>query len=236
MTTTRNTILAMLAMVLAATSFSSAQTLFRGIPLDQGDNISASDGLLGRTSDFYIDVLDNFSTDGPLSGREADTHQIGFVPPAADAPFGVLQGSNAAAHGRWTADSDYFIANGRVVRQTGIGQAIAHTPWRTFSGLGDDYKLEATATVAAGESVSIGYFGAGDSNQGLDSDFGQLVLGLTRGTGADTNTLDWTVAWDDNGLRQTVSGSTTAALDEDCLLYTSPSPRDKRQSRMPSSA
>ena len=25
-------------------------------------------------------------------------------------------------------------------------------------------------------------------------------------------------------------------LDEDCLLYTSPSPRDKRQSRMPSSA
>ena len=27
-----------------------------------------------------------------------------------------------------------------------------------------------------------------------------------------------------------------ASLDEDCLLYTSPSPRDKRQSRMPSSA
>ena len=28
----------------------------------------------------------------------------------------------------------------------------------------------------------------------------------------------------------------TAALYKDCLLYTSPSPRDKRQSRMPSSA
>ena len=28
----------------------------------------------------------------------------------------------------------------------------------------------------------------------------------------------------------------TTALDGDCLLYTSPSPRDKRQSRMPSSA
>ena len=27
-----------------------------------------------------------------------------------------------------------------------------------------------------------------------------------------------------------------SALDRDCLLYTSPSPRDKRQSRMPSSA
>ena len=28
----------------------------------------------------------------------------------------------------------------------------------------------------------------------------------------------------------------TATWDKDCLLYTSPSPRDKRQSRMPSSA
>ena len=28
----------------------------------------------------------------------------------------------------------------------------------------------------------------------------------------------------------------TAAMDKFCLLYTSPSPRDKRQSRMPSSA
>ena len=28
----------------------------------------------------------------------------------------------------------------------------------------------------------------------------------------------------------------TAAQEDDCLLYTSPSPRDKRQSRMPSSA
>ena len=28
----------------------------------------------------------------------------------------------------------------------------------------------------------------------------------------------------------------TAAVNESCLLYTSPSPRDKRQSRMPSSA
>ena len=38
-----------------------------------------------------------------------------------------------------------------------------------------------------------------------------------------------------------VAGAVAAALGEaavvdDCLLYTSPSPRDKRQSRMPSSA
>ena len=33
-----------------------------------------------------------------------------------------------------------------------------------------------------------------------------------------------------------VHGSARSPLDEYCLLYTSPSPRDKRQSRMPSSA
>ena len=35
---------------------------------------------------------------------------------------------------------------------------------------------------------------------------------------------------------QTLSLPSTLALNSDCLLYTSPSPRDKRQSRMPSSA
>ena len=31
-------------------------------------------------------------------------------------------------------------------------------------------------------------------------------------------------------------GKIPVIIDHDCLLYTSPSPRDKRQSRMPSSA
>ena len=35
---------------------------------------------------------------------------------------------------------------------------------------------------------------------------------------------------------QTVDEAMKGSLDRDCLLYTSPSPRDKRQSRMPSSA
>ena len=37
-------------------------------------------------------------------------------------------------------------------------------------------------------------------------------------------------------MNLTGSGNETAAHVQDCLLYTSPSPRDKRQSRMPSSA
>ena len=48
------------------------------------------------------------------------------------------------------------------------------------------------------------------------------------------------------GVTATVEGQTVTAkgpkgelnfvVNKDCLLYTSPSPRDKRQSRMPSSA
>ena len=40
------------------------------------------------------------------------------------------------------------------------------------------------------------------------------------------------------GVRQLAQGlaGALATLEQPCLLYTSPSPRDKRQSRMPSSA
>ena len=38
------------------------------------------------------------------------------------------------------------------------------------------------------------------------------------------------------GSKFTINVTGTATIHEDCLLYTSPSPRDKRQSRMPSSA
>ena len=39
-----------------------------------------------------------------------------------------------------------------------------------------------------------------------------------------------------NFLEDEISQLTDDELRKDCLLYTSPSPRDKRQSRMPSSA
>ena len=41
--------------------------------------------------------------------------------------------------------------------------------------------------------------------------------------------------WDEY-LKEDVVGDKTVWYDNSCLLYTSPSPRDKRQSRMPSSA
>ena len=48
--------------------------------------------------------------------------------------------------------------------------------------------------------------------------------------------LKWQIKEGISGV--TVCGTTgeSPTLTHDCLLYTSPSPRDKRQSRMPSSA
>ena len=40
----------------------------------------------------------------------------------------------------------------------------------------------------------------------------------------------------DGRLREIDDANNTKAIGRSCLLYTSPSPRDKRQSRMPSSA
>ena len=52
-------------------------------------------------------------------------------------------------------------------------------------------------------------------------------------TDLDIEVVDKTVAQVERAGATTVSAVT---LHEICLLYTSPSPRDKRQSRMPSSA
>ena len=42
--------------------------------------------------------------------------------------------------------------------------------------------------------------------------------------------------WHAAGGMHTINGDPNVAKLQHCLLYTSPSPRDKRQSRMPSSA
>ena len=50
-------------------------------------------------------------------------------------------------------------------------------------------------------------------------------------------TMDWMVQEQERGITITSAATTCYwSHSETCLLYTSPSPRDKRQSRMPSSA
>ena len=57
--------------------------------------------------------------------------------------------------------------------------------------------------------------------------------------GASTDNTATVIKRHINGLAKFVSEPDTGiydAMNKGCLLYTSPSPRDKRQSRMPSSA
>ena len=58
-----------------------------------------------------------------------------------------------------------------------------------------------------------------------------LITGASRGIGRAV-----AVAAANAGAEIIITGRTMGGLEETCLLYTSPSPRDKRQSRMPSSA
>ena len=83
----------------------------------------------------------------------------------------------------------------------------------------DDVKLTAGGNLALEEAVDVG---EGDLFLGVDGDASQINSGTI----------------DAAGLGLQVEGETVlnAANDIDCLLYTSPSPRDRTRSRMPSSA
>jgi hypothetical protein len=172
---------------------------------------------------FFIDIKDNFQRDGQLSGSEADELQIGFVPPYEGVPLGELTGEAAEAHGRWLPElgTEYQTSSadgGRAYRATGEGVAIAYLPWRVEPQLGDDYLIELTASVAAGEMVSLGYLGdiaTHGSAAGLAGRLGQLVLDIERGTGDNADQLSWTLRWEQNG---NASGTTTAAEGDELVL------------------
>ena len=215
MTIARKTILLAVATLLSVgTAF--ADTSFRGLPKDQGNNLLFSDSLDRLTlsgKPFYIDVRDQFARDGQLDGSDADSLQIGFVPPANGAPLGALTGAMADSHGRWVDSSGDYVSTsadgGRVRRATGNGNAVASTPWRVDPVYGDYYHIEMSAMVAAGETVTIGYLGDPALGQTLDSNLGQLTFELTRGLSSLANQLTWTVAWDNNGLRQSLTNTLT---------------------------
>ena len=159
----------------------------------------------------------------PLLDSDADTLQIGFVPPVAGVPDGPLEGQHALDHGRWTHGSDFVTssANGGFARRVSMaGSGIAATPWRVTPGLGDYYHLEMRAMVAVGEAVSLVYLGDIDTidAQGLHGELGQLLLDVSRGTGNEENLLTWTVAWDQLGTTQWFSSTVTANVEEELSL------------------
>ncbi len=210
---------ALLALIAAD---AQAELMFRGLPLYQQGNELVSPAL-GRALPFAVDMHDDFNRTGLLQQTDVDGLQIGFVPPYQGVPDGPLTGSAATSHGRWATPTGngYSTASGAARRLPGTSPAVASMPWRTFLGLGDDYLVQMTATVAEGEEVRIAYLGDIQTQgigQGLDSELGQLVLSIQRGTGAQGEELTWTVAWDVGGNRQVRAGSAAAPVGEELNL------------------
>ena len=206
------TLLMLTAQLIIIDTAAARAWFFRGIPLEQTDasgltNRFSSPALGGR--EFYIDVADLFSQAGragELLGSRADARVLGLVAPFEGVPHGPLTGGAADTAGRWKGHSDYVVVNGQVRRATGEGIAISHLPWRVTERLGDDYLLEMSAVVAAGETARFGYLGNVDTvgaELGLDGELGELVMGIER---IDGTQLKWSVAWNmDDGSRQEFS-------------------------------
>lgn len=224
-----NRVLAVLAaFVMIGTSALQAELMFRGLPLFQQDNALISRAL-DRPIAFASDVVDEFNRAGQIRDSEVDGLQIGFVPPVEGVPDGPLTGSALDAHGRWMsgASAGLELQNGSVRRTVSNGISTACLPWRVMAGLGDDYLIEMTANVAAGEQVRLGYFGniqTFGALQGLAGRLGQLVLGIERGSDTDNDptfnseNLKWTVSWDVNGTRLSLRGEASAPVGEDLRI------------------
>ena len=107
------------------------------------------------------------------------------------------------------------------------------------------------ASLAFYEKLGFKPFGGDLANKWIILKNGEHIIGLFQGM-LDKNTLTFNPGWDQNAQplaeftdireiqRQLKSDGVTLTAEADesttCLLYTSPSPRDQRGSRMPSSA
>ncbi|MCH2129420.1 MAG: PEP-CTERM sorting domain-containing protein [Pirellulaceae bacterium] len=197
------TTLIMIAMLaaLATASNAVAGPSFRGVVKDQGGNVIDENGgsnAMGSRP-WFIDIEDNFNRSGGLNGSEADTWQVGFVPPSDTrnengvSAHGELTGTLADEHGRWVGDGSFLVEGGQV--SSSEASAVATTPWRVVSGLGDDYLLEADASIDAGGSATLAFAGGNSSNDLMDGEFGQLALQVSRDA-TDETQVSWHVKWD----------------------------------------
>lgn len=211
MSFSRTTIVAAVAAILAlAVNISFAEVTFRGIATASSKDLQSGvfDSFLPRHNGiFNTDMRDDFTgRSGGLAGTEVDGTlldgtRIGFVPPvdttggSGASLQGPLPPALAAQHGTWMGHAGYSVDGGRASLTSADQPGVACLPWRVTDDLGNFYLLDATADVADGETVSIGYFGEVATTGAaatLADDLGLLVLNLSR-TG---NTIDWEVKWE----------------------------------------
>lgn len=235
MSFSRTTLMAAIAAVVAlSATFSFADTTFRGIPkADSADLHSESFEALRpyHGNIFHTDVRDDFNNrTGILAGSDIDgTYaagtRMGFVPPVdtRDANGRSAQGPLSAAlqaqQGQWMAGGhgSYEVNNGRVTRTSASEKGVNCLPWRVTPDLGNFYILDASADVADGETVSLGYFGdiaVTGTADGLAGDLGLLVLNMSR----EGTNINWEVKWEGD-IPGSLSGTAgQVALGQDVNL------------------
>ena len=152
--------------------------------------------------------------------------------PTADSGFG-----NNDVNGIPTADSDFGEGNvnGRPTSNTGFGDGDVNGRPTADSGFGE------------GNVNTTQYFniGGGVDTSAATADYAPRVTRIELATQEEKRQMEQRYEQMAEGIRQEAFAALTQQeqsrlqqqeQDRACLLYTSPSPRDKRQSRMPSSA
>ena len=111
--------------------------------------------------------------------------------------------------------------------------AITAVSLASVSVSAESYSISGTATYSNSVPVEIGKIQVECEEFEYDCHTFQGTEATTDRKGEFTITLELDESYDGAEIFLTLKGE---SFSHTCLLYTSPSPRDKRQSRMPSSA
>ena len=122
----------------------------------------------------------------------------------------------------------YFIDAGTPKSWSlGVEASIAHQRWKGGKRIDSNWHADDSVSIQGDSNVENSMLSTGAAIMSAQLSKCSLLSNVQVGTNSELNeTLV--------GRNSTIGKNCT--LDNVCLLYTSPSPRDKRQSRMPSSA
>ena len=200
------------------------------------DSNNALSGLLGGNTRSGITEAVR-STSG-LTAQDADTI-TGYVAPGV---LGVMkrQMLNGAVLDNSDGIGQMLLGEVVTAKVGGAGESVDHSvPKNAPRHVSTTTNVNAGSTTSASQAASVSHSSGGSVSVGAGG------AAVAHGDGAD---LSWLFRWMLPvillgglmlaGLRNCGPQAPVAVVDTSitCLLYTSPSPRDKRQSRMPSSA
>ena len=200
--------------------------------LDNGMTVTLTHKIDGGANDVNTIAIDTGGM-GTLSFHGQDgTGPIGswddMTPSANEESWALVSGTVSAAHGGLASMDDTFTYTNSDIMD-GVSLTIFHSPSDGATALksSTEYGIQYTGI----EGLTVG-FAAGDNESGTNVVENTNIYA--------TYAMDaFTVGIQDNSVDSEASNA-----DRDfraygisyCLLYTSPSPRDRQKSRMPSSA